>query len=247
MSKLADAIRRSQRVEAAPMGFGAARPTQKATMLIGYLSNGSTNVDKACEAGADFVLAKSTAKEVTAAEAEALSAGATGAPAGIWGSVGAATADLQKSGLDFLVIDPEKTPAAALLNEELGYVLVLPDEPGELFLRSLEPLSLDAVYLNTIPSPFTVAKQIDLTRIASLARKPIVCSVKADIGKDDLQCLRAAGVALLLVEGDPLGVKRLKETVLSLPARRQRRDERPVVSLPRGQVPTENDDDDGDD
>lgn len=245
MSKLADAIRRSQRIEAAPMGFGAARSTQKATMLVGYLSDGPANIDKAREAGADFILAKSNAKEVTAAEAQAWGAGAAGVPLGIWGAV-SATAELHKKGLDFLVIEPEKTPAAALLNEELGYVLTLPAEPEEVFLRSLEPMGLDALYLSAVPSPFTVANQIDLTRIAALARKPLACSLRADIDKTDLQCLRVAGVVVLLVEGDPAGVKQLKETVLSLPPRRQRRDERAVVSLPRGQVPAENDDD-GDD
>jgi hypothetical protein len=245
MSRLADAIRRSQRVEAAPMGFGAARPAPKATMLVGYLSAGATNVDKALEAGADVVLVKSNAGSISAGDLEALKSGAAATPAGVWGSDGRSD-ELQKGGVDFLVVEPEKTPAAALLNEELGYVLVLPDDPDELLLRSLEPLSFDAVYLNSIPSPFTVAKQIALTRIASLTRKPIACSVKADQSKDDLQCLRAAGVALVLVEGDAAGVKQLKETMQALPPRRQRRDERPVVSLPRGQVPSD-EDDDGDD
>ena len=38
MSKLADAIRRTQRVDAAPMGFGAARSSAPPTMLVGTSS-----------------------------------------------------------------------------------------------------------------------------------------------------------------------------------------------------------------
>ena len=247
MSKLADAIRRVQRTEAAPMGFGAARPAPKATMLVGHLSSATTDAGKAKEAGADIIISKSSSAAVSAGEAEALKTSAADTPAGIWGKVGGDSAELQKGGIDFLVIDPETTPAAALLNEELGYVLVLPDEPEELFLRSIEPLSLDAIYLSNVPAPFTVTKQLVLVRISTLARKPLVCAVKADVSKEDLQCLRASGVALVLVEGDPAGIARVKETVLSLPARRQRRDDRPVVSLPRGQVPSENDDDGEDD
>jgi hypothetical protein len=245
MSKLADAIRRSQRVEAAPMGFGAARPAQKATMLVGYLSSSAADLEKAREAGADFLLV-GAGGELSAGEIKALKTSAAGTPAGVWGSTSASSDEMQKGGVDFLVVEPDRTPASALLNEELGYILVLPDEPEELFLRSLEPLSFDAVYLNSIPSPFTVAKQIALTRIASLARKPIVCTVKADQSKEDLQCLRAAGVVLLVVEGDAASITQLRETVLSLPSRRPRREERPVVSLPRGKVAMD-DDDDGDD
>jgi len=45
------------------------------------------------------------------------------------------------------------------------------------------------------------------------------------------------------------GVAALKETVMSLPPRRNRRDERPsvAVSLPRSQPQHNDDDDDGDD
>ena len=229
------------------MGFGAARPAAKATMLVGYLASAGANIDKAREAGADIIVSRSTSPEVTAKDGEALKAGAAETPAGVWGKVGADNEALQKAGVDFIVVDPASTPAAALLNEDLGYVLVLPDEPEELLLRSLEPMNFDAVYLNSIPSPITVEKQIVLTRIAALARKPLVCIVPANASKDDLQCLRAAGVALLLVEGDVAGIKTLKETVLSLPAKRSRRDERPVVSLPRGQVQPDHDDDDDDD
>ena len=37
MTKLADAIRRTQRVDAAPMGFGAVRNASPPTMLVGAL------------------------------------------------------------------------------------------------------------------------------------------------------------------------------------------------------------------
>lgn len=229
MSKLADAIRRSQRIESAPMGFGAARATPKATMLVGAIASDAAAATKAREAGAEVVIVK---------DAAAVS-GVTDVPAGVWGSSG--------DGADFLVIDPEKTPASELLNEDRGYVLILPDAPEELFLRSLDSLQLDAVYLEKVPSPLTVTRQIELGRISGLARKPLVCSVKADAGKEDLQCLRAAGVVLLLIDGAPEGIKQLKETVLSLPAKRQRREDRPGVSLPRSAAPAEHDHDEDDD
>jgi hypothetical protein len=242
MSKLTDAIRRSQRVESAPMGFGAARPAPKATMLVGYLPADGATADKGREAGADVLLLRSA----DVAGLNKLQNGTS--PAGVWADFAAvATSDLQKAGVDFLVLDPDTTPAATLLNEDLGYVLVLPKDPDELLLHSLEPLSLDALLLTDLPSPLTVTRQIELTRVSAFTRKPLICQVKPDVSSEDLQCLRAAGCVLLLIEGAPEGITALKERVLSLPAKRRNRDERPVVSLPRGQAPAAEDDDDDDD
>src|SRR5262245_41592354 len=77
MAKLADAIRRSQRIESAPMGFGAARVAPKATMLVGAIVSNAAGVAKAREAGADLVVAK---------DDQSLVSGVTDIPAGAWTS-----------------------------------------------------------------------------------------------------------------------------------------------------------------
>ena len=69
---------------------------------------------------------------------------------------------LKAAGLDFLAFEAEHTPASALLDGDVGYVLIVPANPEELFLRSLEPLNLEALFLHDVPQPLTVAKQIDL-------------------------------------------------------------------------------------
>jgi hypothetical protein len=246
MSKLTDAIRRSQRIESAPMGFGAARPAPKATMLVGYVSDDAAAADRGREAGAEVVLLRSVARAVVAGDVEKLDA--KSAPVGVWADfTNGAMAELQKAGVDFLVVNPDTTPAATLLNEDLGYVLVLPRDPDELLLRSLEPLSLDALLLADLPSPLTVTRQIELTRVSAFTHKPLICQVKPDVSTEELQCLRAAGCVLLLIEGATEGIGKLKEKVLSLPAKRRPRDDRPLVALPRGQAMPEGDDDDDDD
>jgi hypothetical protein len=157
-----------------------------------------------------------------------------------------ASKELRGAGLDFLAFEADSTPAAALLDEDGGYVLVLKDEPNELFLRSLEPLSVEAIYLTDVPSPLSVKDQIDLGRVGMLARKPLLCRVKDDVSQEELQCLRQAGV-VGVVGGSAEAAGRLKDAVAALPPRRPRRGEdRPVVSLPRGQVPQEGEDDDDD-
>src|SRR5262245_60315019 len=191
MSKLGDAIKRSQRVEATPMGFGAARPSPKPSLLVGFVG-AAGGVAAAEKAGAEFILAESDG--VDAAGAKKLRESASEAPLGALTNAGprAASKELRESGLDFLAFEPEGTPAAALLDEDMGYVLVLPDKPEELFLRSLDSLSLEAVLLKNVPSPLTVVRQIELTQIAGLSRKPVIAQVAGELSSEDLQCLRAA-------------------------------------------------------
>lgn len=243
MSKLADAIRRSQRVEAAPIGFGAARSASPPSMLVGALV-AAKDAEKAAGAGADvIILEASTAispEEVRKARA-AVGEGVLGATASVANSE--AAKELREAGLDFLLVI-DSTPAAALLDDDLGYSLTLPNQPEELFLRSLEAMAFEAVYLEGTPSPLTVAGQIGLSRIAGLARKPLLSKSPAEASVDDLRCLRAVGVVGVI--GDAAGVAKLKETVASLPPRRGRREQRSVVALPHA-VATAVDDDDDDD
>jgi hypothetical protein len=145
-----------------------------------------------------------------------------------------------------VVFDPDATPAAVLLDDDLGYVLALPSQPDELYLRSLESLSLDAVYLESLPSPLTVARQLELNRLGLFGRKPLMCLVQPGMSSEDLRCLRAAGAGVLLAAGAD-AVKTLKEAVVALPPRKSRKEESRAVSLPRGAIPTDDDDDDEDD
>jgi hypothetical protein len=153
MSKLSDAIRRTMRSEAAPMGFGAARAAPKATMLVGAFGSAAT--------GADVVVLDGRNGGVSPAAIEKARAGDNGIVVGLRAASidREQIAELRKAGLGFLLFEPETTPAAALLEEELGYVMALPPQPDTDFLRTLGPLNLDAFYLEDVPSPLTVARQ----------------------------------------------------------------------------------------
>jgi hypothetical protein len=211
-------------------------------MLVG-LFGPAGDVAKACEAGADFVLIDGRQGSVDVSRARA---DAGDLPLGAWVAArdSAAAKALRGDGLDFLVV-AEDSPAASLLDDDLGYVLALPSQPEEIFLRSLEPLSLEALLLHNIPSPLTVAGELELSRAGALARRPMICETAAAASADDLQCLRAAGVAGVMT--DVAGLSQLKETVKALPQRKARREERAVVSLPRGNAAAQDDGDDDDD
>jgi hypothetical protein len=254
MSKLADAIKRNQRTEATPMGFGAARPAAKPSMLVGFLGPAG-DLEKAREAGAEIVIVESNspgglgkllgASPELPADAFKVDTSKT-QPGGIFTDPDVAGAKaLKERGFDFIVFDAGNTPAAATLDEDLGYVLALSSHE-ETFLRSLGALQLDAIYYGDMPSPLTVAKQLEVMRAASLAGKPLFVKVDADVSNEDMQCLRGAGVVAVLVASAD-AVAPVKATVAALPARKARKDDaRPVVSLPRGAAPEEHDHDDDD-
>jgi hypothetical protein len=209
-------------------------------MLVGF--RGDANAAASAGETADFVLV-----EADGSAAQGLRANAGELPLGLILRNGSGAAkELREAGIDFIAIEPD-TPAAVLLDDDMGYVFVLPEQPEELLLRSLEPLSFEALYLPKVSSPLTVARQIELSRVAAFTRKPLICQVGPNLTSEDLQCLRAAGVIAVVVDGQAEGIAALKETVASLPVRKVRRDERPVVSLPRGQMPQAEEDDDDDD
>jgi hypothetical protein len=226
------------------MGFGSARPASKPSMLVGFVG-ATADAEKAKDAGADIVMVDARpagmvtrflggANDVQA-DAHKLRDASGDVPAGLLASPDAEGVKLLKGAkLDFLAFEAEHTPAASLLDEDVGYVLAIPQLPDELFLRSLEPLNLEALYLNEVPHPLTVMRQIELSRTAMLAHKPIIAKVPSGVSSDDLQCLRAAGVVALLVE-NAADIAKVKEAVAALPVRKPKRDEaRPMVSLPRG-------------
>src|SRR3972149_2149667 len=143
MSKPAPAPRRSQRVEAAPIGFGAARAAPKATMLVAALVSNAGAVAAARERGADVVIIDARGGGLSGQDAVSARAAAADAVLGAWlEAIGDETAaDLRQAGIDFLLFDAGRTPASALLDDDMGYVLALPPEPDDNFLRAAEPLA----------------------------------------------------------------------------------------------------------
>ena len=237
MSKLADLIRRATRIEPAPMGFAPVSRQLPPTMLLLALAGErwAKGAADAVAAGADAVLltGRPSEKELS----EAVSA-ADGRPCGLLAgeASGEQASRLRQGGLDFVVLEPQ-TPASALLDEQLGFLLHLREEPTDMQLRALDSLPLDALYLEREPSPLTIWRQVELQRISGLARKALLLLVHPDAGQDDLLGLREAGAALVAIDLKERNavdaIKRLRGVIDGLPRRRRpRREERPGVLLP---------------
>jgi hypothetical protein len=253
MTKLADLIRRSMRVSSTPMGFVPSAAKAPATMLLLAFATErwKHTVADAASAGADaFVLAnRPNDKEI----AEAIEA-ASGRPCGILAADVAAdqVERLPAAGIDFLVLEPD-SPASALQNEKLTLLLHLRQELTDVQLRTLDPLSFAALYVEREHGPITILRQMELQRVSGLARKPLALRIDAGATQQDLLALREAGVALLAVDmkdRDAAGTLRnLRGVIDGLPRRKSgRTDNLPRVSMPgTGAAAEEGEDEDDED
>ena len=232
MSKLADKIRKVTRLQAQALGFGTARAAVEPTMVLAAEARDAAAAAELARKGADVVILGSASSPVGAGSAKGLG----DAIAGAWV---AGTADneakaCKEAGFDFVVFDPDRAAATALLEENIGYVMVLPADLNEAETRTLEAFQLDAIHVGTIGGPLTVRRQIDLRRLHAMTRKPLMASVRKDVSVPELQALRDTNVVVVLADSAD-AVERLRTTIDALPPRSRRKEseERPTPLVPQ--------------
>jgi hypothetical protein len=252
MSKLATLLRRISRSEPAPMGFAAAASrTRNPEMLVAVSINGLDlkAATAAAEKGADFLVLEDGDLENDADKIRAITEG-VGVPCGLrLTSTAADAAKARGLGLDYLRIEDDDTPAATLLDDEMGFVLAIDDAASDTTLRTLSSMPIEALFAGSIKAPFTIRRQIELRRLSGFAGKPLLLRGSDGLTSADLECLRDSGVAALFVDaGDAARqLPALKEAIAAMRPRRRRRDERqeaaPVLpSVSRGGEDEDEDD-----
>jgi hypothetical protein len=228
LSKLADKIRKATRQAPQPLGFGSAKAASEPTMVLAALGDGAAAVDLA-KRGADVVIIGS------AGAPAASSKPGDGAIAGAWiaGRADNESTAYREAGFDFVVFGADAA-ATSLLDENVGYVMALPDDMSDNDLRTLEAFQLDAVDVGTIDGAMTVRRQIALRRIFATTRKPLLARVGASITATELQALRDTNVVVVAAEGGD-NVERLRQLIDGLPPRHRRKDgdDRPTPHVPR--------------
>ena len=249
MSKLADLIRRITRAGPAPMGFASSKRQSAASILLVAICSDhwQRTAAEAAGAGADLVLLTGRPGERELSDGVA-AAGDT--PCGVLlGEADGKQLDrLQEAGVDYVVLEPQ-APASALQNEAVGQVLHLREELTDIQLRTLEALSIEALYLERDMSPLTIRSQIELRRVSGLSRKPLLVAIRPDALQEDLLALRDAGVLLVGIDMKERsaadGLRHLRQLIDGLPRRRRSRDDAEVrIPSMTGVAESEEDDDD---
>jgi hypothetical protein len=242
LSKLAEKIRRATRLQSAALGFGAAKAAQEPTMvLVGRTADAGAAAELA-RRGADVVIVDLT--RVSGPPPKAAAASAVAGAQIAAKSEGQSTA-CRQAGYDFVVFDPDTAAATALLDEDIGYVVALPEGLGDPELRTFEGLQLDAIDVGSIEGALTVRRQLDLRRIFGMTRKPLMATINAGVSVAELQAIRDTNVVAVVAQ-TPEGVERLRKTIDALPERRRRKDgeERPTPLVPRTTAAEGDEDDD---
>ncbi len=213
MGKFADAIRDRRKTRQRRLGFGAGNDERQPSMLVGAIG---------VVEGADFCLALSES-DISAAE----SAGVE-----IWGArLDALTPDsvasAKERGASFVSFTLEGALAAAMLDEEMDYVVRLSDlridEADARALGSLRPAELAV----TVELPVSLSAVLDLRRLALFVSAPIGVKCPSDISAGDIEALRDSGVAVLALDAgaSPDDVAAVKRRIVDLPERKPKRDD----------------------
>jgi hypothetical protein len=249
VSKLSDAIRRAGRTAPAPLGFAArvAAAAKPATMLaiVRLNSNDANKAEEAAKKGADAVI-------IDGGDSGKLKDFAKKAPDLLLGVRPQKTereqiSSLRESGADFVVID-ESGMADALLEENIGFVMLARSDTEDTRLRLLADLNLDALIPPPPDGSLTIERLLELRRVSALGRTPLLLEIAGDAVASSLQALRESGVAGVIIEGSQLGkLEKLRETIAALPARGKRREERGEAMIPAAAAASHDHDDDFDD
>ena len=244
MSKLADKIRSATRSQPQQVGFGAARPSGAATLVLAGIARDAREAADLIGKGADVAL-------IGSFDSPAAKNGAGDAKNAVLGAriAGKAADEAQvyrEAGYDFVVFDPDRASASTLLDEKVGYVMLLPAGLSDLEIRAIDLFRLDAIDVGDLSGALTVRRQIDLQRVTAVTRKPLMAGVPKDIAPAELRALRDSGVAVVAVAA--AGVEQLRKTIDALPPRPNRRDDRDRPSaIVSHHVAAHEDEDDDDD
>jgi hypothetical protein len=220
MSKLTERIRRASKVEPAPLGFAPAARKGAAVVII----EGSAAKLRESKGTGDAIiglkLEKPDRKEAAAA---------------------------REAGADFLLID-EDTIAEALLDEKLGFVMSVSRDLEDTRLRLLGELSLEALVISAPEPPITVARVLDLRRVAGLARAPLLVEIDPSADASLLQILRESGATGVIVSSAAISkLPELIERIATLPIRGKRKEDHAEALVPASAQTGGHDDDDDDD
>lgn len=239
MSKLLSRLEKINRGSQAPMGFGVAVRTEKtpAMALIGLLAqNYKQGANRLVRLKADGVLLEGAGLDGKLLEI----AGALDTVP--WGVKveemdGDKARGLVEKGCDFFVVSPERVTVEAVKDERAAYLLSLPSDVDDRFLRAIEDLPVDAVFMSiaSTESPLTLQHLINIGSIRTMFDKYLILGVPATISAKEMEGLRDMGVDALVVDAGRSSEKVLgaiKENLLSLPRQRKLRSDRISPVLP---------------
>jgi hypothetical protein len=140
---------------------------------------------------------------------------------------------LRKAGCDFVVTTLAGAVATAVDPEKMGHVVAVVDAIEDTTLRALGPLGLDGLYIEHTANAMSLAGQLELVRLSSLAGTPLIAAIGGNPTVGELRVLRDSGVAVVVApEGTTAdGLNTLAELLKAVPPPRKPRREGGEIAL----------------
>jgi hypothetical protein len=209
MSKFIDELKLVLGASSPPMGFrtAAAAPPKPRMLLVATLAE--PNIEGLADymGGADAGLVPIPKLSSGAKTINKISRAMPDIPWGGWlkDVKGERVKPLVEAGADFVVF-PWDTPLAMLQDSKIGKILEVGTTLDEGLLKTIDDLPVDAVLTSGEAEKASLLTWRHLMlsrRCAELVNKPLLASVPAGIGSNELQALWAAGVAAVVVVETP--------------------------------------------
>jgi len=238
MSRFIKKLNREPQAELPPMGFGRAPKTPKPRLLlVAKVNQADVARAAALGEGADAVLLAVEEAAFGIKAFEKISKAVADIPSGILLEKNSGMKKVAAAGVDFIAFPPE-TPLEIIEDEEVGKILVIETSMEKELLKVIGAMPLDAVLVSgeeIKQPPFTWNHFMLLRGTAALCGKPLLLSVAAEMGRDELQMLWEAGVAGVVVEAkNTEKIKELRQIIDSLkPPSRKKDKARAIVPLMR--------------
>ena len=257
MSKFLDRLEQISVSAPAPMGFGMRRSERAPGMALVAL------VSSDHAAGCQVVASVSPEAALLSGveDVQALKNLENGLPAIPWGIRSDALTEegaqaYQEAGSDLVAFTLQKTAVSALSSDDMARILCLDSSIDERQLRAIEPLPVDVILIS-VPDPtgsWTLGDLTAITAISSRVGKYILVEVSRPPEKKELEALRNAGVHGLVLDVSAVsseGLADLKTALQDMPRPQPGRRDRstallPASTFPRGQTPSEVEEDDDD-
>jgi len=148
-----------------------------------------------------------------------------------WGEV----KPMKRDGCDFMVFPSANTPLAILQNNEVGKILEVEASLSEGLLTAINELPVDAVLIASEQKEdcFLTWQHLMLFwRFANSVTKPLLVTVPAGVGANELQVLWEVGVDGVIVEVGAEGLRELRQAIDKLTLSPQRRRKKAEALLP---------------
>jgi hypothetical protein len=142
-------------------------------------------------------------------------------------------------GCDYVIFNPAQTPAAVLMEERIGKVLIIDASLPENLVKAINRLQVDAVLLspgNGDESTFTVYQLMVLERLAGSSGKYVLATMPSGLSTSDIEILWELGVRGVVVdmtgEQPEQRLSQVKEAIQKLPTTRKKSKEKFRATLP---------------